>query len=30
MRPYMNQEEKESIVRLCTEFSEMFFLEGDK
>jgi len=26
----MNQEEKDSIIRLCTEFSEIFFLEGDK
>jgi len=27
---HINQEENESIVRLCTEFSEIFFLEGDK
>lgn len=27
---HMNKEEKESIERLCSEFSEIFFLEGDK
>lgn len=27
---HMNNEEKESIEKLCSEFSEIFFLEGDK
>lgn len=26
---HMNQEEKESILQLCSEFSDVFFLEGD-